>query len=91
MIVSATQALAVAERIETLAADVGRLRRRLPQEVDYTLHLVDRIGRSIDSLDAFLWPSAAELVEAGVDVNVALRHVEKRAERMRTLLGEEKR
>jgi hypothetical protein len=58
-----------------LADALGRLRRRHPKGYDRVL--VDRAVASLDVLDALLEPTAAELVTAGWDVDVALEYVDR--------------
>jgi len=87
---TALQAFAFVEKLEALAEDVGRLRRRLVSD-EYGTFIVDRIGLAVDGLDAFLHSTAAELVARGVDVETALARVDARATRLQGLLGEAKR
>lgn len=71
-----------------LAADVGRLRRRLA-EPGYDRDLLGAIAARIETLLALFEETAAELVRAGVDVETALATVERRAREARLLLGGE--
>jgi hypothetical protein len=80
------QARAFVYQLEQLAADVGRLRRRLRDD-EYGLHLVDRIGGRVDAIDSLVHPCAAELVVAGDTVDEALAFTDGRAFRIRALLG----
>lgn len=79
------------DRVDALAADVGRVRRRV--EPDSSLaYLVDRIADHVEWLDVMLQPSAAELaayVYPGDDeaVDAALEAVDRRAARVRHLLA----
>jgi hypothetical protein len=86
--VTALQAHAFACRLETLAGDVGRLRRRLADDA-YNGHLICRISAHVEMLDAFLQPTAGELVKHGFAVDAALADADARARHFRSLLGEE--
>jgi hypothetical protein len=76
-----------------LARDVGHLRRRLEPDTSVT-HLAERVALRIEYLDALLHPAAAELFcdmlavcgDESVAVDEALRIVDDRARRIRTLL-----
>jgi hypothetical protein len=81
-------------RLDELAEDVGRLRRRPSDE--YGARLVDRISFDIEALEAMVASTAAEIaqairVECGGDLDVAveeaLRIVDERVERLRRRLG----
>lgn len=78
-------------RLDELAADVGRLRRRV--EPDSSLaFLADRIARHVESLHLLTTPSAGEIVSTtypGDDETVeeAIRLVDARSARLRGLLG----
>ena len=95
MNVSALQAQAFMDRVEALAADVGRLRRRLAGD-EYGSYLVDRLALHVEVLDAFLWATAGEIYQANIcvcgdedeSVAAALEDVDDRARRFRALLGE---
>ena len=78
---------AVGRRLDSLAADLGRLRRRL-EPGSYAADLAERIAGHVDSLDAMLAPTAAELVKAGVSVEDALEAVDGRSHALRRMLGE---
>ena len=74
--------------IDQLAADIGRLRRRHPDD-----WLIDRISDHIETLASMLEPTAAQLAawtapgdEAAV--TEAIRIVDERAQKLRRLLGE---
>ena len=78
-------------RIDELAAEVGRLRRRAEPESSLA-HLADRLVGHVESLAAMVEPSAAELVAwtaPGDDEAVieALRIVDDRRARLRVRLG----
>jgi hypothetical protein len=86
---------AFAYQLERIAADVGRLRRRHCAD-DYTGHLLDRIGGSVDTLDTLIRPRASEIYRANLwecgdedeSVKAALEDVDARVRDIRTLLGE---
>jgi hypothetical protein len=75
-------------RLDALAADVGRLRRRLNGD-SYDGWLAWRLGEHVDALDAMVSPNAADIYNehplAGVDE--ALATVDARARELRVLLG----
>jgi hypothetical protein len=79
---------ATADRLHALAADVGRLRRRV-DPASYAGFLAWRVAGHVDSLDAMLEPTAAERVAAGVDVEEALELVDTRTAELRRLLGDD--
>jgi hypothetical protein len=82
------------DRVDLLAADVGRLRRRVEPESSLA-HLVDRIGRHVETLDLMLRPCAAALApelfgicgDEALAIDEALAWVDARARTMRSLLG----
>ena len=75
-------------RVDELATDVGRLRRRLALEADSSAsHTLDRIAGHVESLDLMLRPSAGDLVRRGAGVDAALREVDARIGRLRRVLG----
>jgi hypothetical protein len=86
---------ALAYRLELIAADVGRLRRRADPETS-TAHALDRIAGNVDLVDAILTPTAADFyranVAAGDDpesaVTRALATSDRRARQLRSLLAE---
>ena len=83
---------AIDDRLERLAEDVGRLRRRIRDESrdnSYLAFLAGRVADRIDSLDCMIGQTAGELVAAGADVGQALDHVDERAASLRRLLGED--
>lgn len=87
---------ALIARVEELAADVGRLHRRVNADPDSSLaHLVDRIAGHVESLDAVLQPTAAELYREfflicgdydGVALDEALAVTERRQQHFRAVL-----
>lgn len=79
-------AYATTYQLDALAADIGRLRRRLP-EGDYNEWLLECISGRVLTLDAVLQPTAGELART-VPVQEALRVVDQRAHRLSCLLGE---
>lgn len=93
MNVTPLQAVALVERLDALAADVGRLRRRSAsnEEAWTGPYIVERLAQHVETVDAALQPSAGELVAAGFDVDTALSTVDARARRFRELLGEKTR
>ncbi len=80
-------ATAFVYQLEELAADVGRLRRRVNGD-EYAAHLVDRIGGRVENLDAILWPTAGELVDDGYAIDAAFARVDRRHRQIQTLVGE---
>jgi hypothetical protein len=80
-------------RVERIAADVGRLRRRFASnDAAWTgAWLADRLAEDVESLDGMLGASAGELVQEGDDDVDALRSVERRQREVRRLLGEAER
>lgn len=84
------QAVTFARQIETLAEDVGRLRRRVSGD-EYAGHLVDRLAAHLEVIDAFLKPTAGELHRAGWNVQSALEHVDAQARHFDALFGPETR
>ena len=78
-------ATAFLAQVEEAARDLGRLRRRV--ERDYDLHLVERVGDRVESLDVLVQPTAAELVRAGLPVDAAIARADARAVELRRLLG----
>lgn len=81
------QALTFAANLETLATDIGRLKRRINGD-EYALHLADRVAFHVDGIDAYLQPTAAELHQDGWSLDGALAHVDARARHIGSLLGE---
>ena len=77
------QLIALRQLAESLAADVGRLRRV------HDGYLVDRLARYAWVLDGFVQPTAAAIYrENGGNVERALADVDDRARRFGRLLGE---
>jgi hypothetical protein len=82
------------DRIEDLAGDVGRLRRRVEPESS-AAHLVDRLAGSVETIDAMVHASAGELYreffaisgDHELALEEALATVDTRARRVRGLLG----
>lgn len=79
---------ALASRIDALARDVGRLRRRLELNGDPGRggYLVDALVGHVESLDVMLEPTAADLVRRGFTVEQALSVVDGRAADLDRLL-----
>jgi hypothetical protein len=77
-------------RLDELAEDVGRLRRRLDGSLK---HLADRLAAAVEILDAVLYPTASELVAAlewtptAKDVDAALEVRDARTRSLRRLLA----
>ena len=69
---------ALVYQTETLAADIGRLRRRTPNTDQYGSELLRRIAGRVETLDLILQPCAAELIQAGWTVGEALAEVDLR-------------
>jgi hypothetical protein len=94
-------AKALLERFESIAEDLGRLRGRFDSNGDaWTgVYLVERLAGNVEALDVMLHPSAAELYRDFLaycgDDKVALEEslavVDRRAARLRRLLGERER
>lgn len=84
---------ALLDCVEALAADVGRLRRRVSGDPQSSLtHLVDRLAAGVQWLDLLLRPSAAEIAASwapGDDdaIDEAIRIVDARNRELRGLLG----
>lgn len=77
--------------IEDIARDVGRLRRRL-EPGSSLAHTADRIASKLETLDAILYPPAAELAAASAPgredaIVEAIRIVDEHERRLRQLLG----
>jgi hypothetical protein len=80
--------------VDCLAADIGRLRRRVCNDV-YAVLLVERIASSVEIVDALLGPTAADLyreyftysLDDEVAVECALEDVDRREQHLRRLLG----
>jgi hypothetical protein len=79
-------AVAAGNRLLELAADVGRLRRRVDPD-GYDAVLLARIAGHVDALDAIHEPTAADRVRAGIPVDDALELVDQRAQELERLLG----
>jgi len=82
---------ALASRIDLLAADVGRLRRRVDPESSL-VHLADRLASHIEALYVMVEPTAGELVawtSPGDEqaAAAAIAHVDARWNRLRGVLG----
>ena len=82
-------------KVDALAVDVGRLRRRV-EEGSSLAHLADRLADEIEQLDAMLEPSAAQLrrellAEAAGDddaaTEAALAIADARGRQLQALLG----
>ena len=69
---------ALVHQTESLAADIGRLRRRTPETDQYGYELLRRIAGRVENLDLILQPTAAELVQGGWSVLEALVEVDRR-------------
>ena len=83
----ATTGRAFTVQLAELAADLGRIRRRLNGD-EYGSHLVDRAAGRVHTIDALLWPTAAELVATGDTPHAALATVDARTRQLASLLGE---
>lgn len=81
-------------RLDELAADIGRLRRQLEPE-GYPGFLAARIAGHVETLDAIVRPTAADLYsvflavcgDEQVAVDEALEVVYRRADTLRSLLS----
>ncbi len=92
---------ALLARLEALAADVGRLRRRFASNDDAWTgaYVVDRIAQHVECLDSWFSATAADIYSEnlihGASEDEAVAHafavVDKRARHIRGLLGEEPR
>lgn len=87
------------DRLDDLARDVGRLRRRFEsnEATAWTgVYLVERIAEVVETLDVMVSPTAADLHRAfliecsddSVALAEALAVVDRRAKAVRRLLGE---
>jgi hypothetical protein len=98
VIVTPLQAQAFVRRVESLAEDVGRLRRRLRDD-EYGSFIVDRVAGHVEAIDSFFRPTAAEFYfanfaisgDAKLSAEEALGDVDERARRLRALLKEKAR
>ncbi|MGH2934976.1 MAG: hypothetical protein ACRDL2_10755 [Gaiellaceae bacterium] len=88
--------LAFVGLLEDLAADAGRLRRRIDPAREYDRHLCDRIAGHVLDLDAVVQPTAADLfrsyitdheLDDGRAAAAALAAVDRRSLQLRHLLG----
>jgi hypothetical protein len=85
-------------RVEALAEDVGRLRRR-STSTGWDAHILDRVAGHVETLDLILSPTAGEVYRANrrfgagdeLALDCALEDVGNRAARLRSLLGEAER
>ena len=77
---------AAVRRIDLLAEDVGRLRRRLDPD-SYDGFLAWRVAEHVASLAALLEPTAAELYRTCGDIDAVLEHVDARDQELRRLLA----
>jgi hypothetical protein len=78
----------VTDRLDELAADIGRLRRRHPDD-----HIVQRAASHVEALALMLEPTAAQLAawwapgqEEAIGEAILIKDV--RSRRLRELLGE---
>jgi hypothetical protein len=88
-------------RLDALAADVGRLRRRYASSTDARAgtFFLDLIAGHVQALDALLRPTAAKVYAANlwlcgdeqVSVTAALADADARTRHLRSLLGERER
>jgi hypothetical protein len=81
------QAAAFNHQIIQLATDLGRLRRRLPEDGS-AVYLADLIAGRVHDLHWLVWPTAAELVQHGDTPQAALATVDARSRQLAALLGE---
>jgi hypothetical protein len=79
----------VIDRLDAIAADLGRLRRRFDSNsAAWTrTFIVDRLAEHVETLDCMLHVSAGELVQQGLAVDAALEAVDARSARLRRLLA----
>lgn len=77
---------AVSLRIDSIATEVGRLRRLTKPETSL-FYCVDRLADHVEALDCMLEPSAGELSKL-VDVEEALAIVDARTSQLRSLLAQ---
>jgi hypothetical protein len=92
--VTALQAHAFVRRVDSLAADVGTLRRRLAD--DCNLWLVERIASHVEMIDSFIRPTGAEIYAANFafccdeqeSAAAAVEDIDARTRHFRALLGE---
>ena len=80
-------------RVEQIAGDVGRLRRRFDANSNAWTgsYICTRLAEDVQTLDLLLHATAGELVTTGVDVERALAIVDARSAQLDRLLGEPKR
>lgn len=82
---------AVADRVWELAADVGRLRRRLEAESSLGF-LAGRIANHVDAINSMVRPTAAQIARSwapgdNTAVDEAIRLVEEHSDRLQKRLG----
>ena len=82
---------ALQARVDELAADLGRLRRRL-EPGSSLAYLGERLAGQVETLDVMLRPSAGQLVswtfpEDAETVEAAIEQVDRERARIRQLLG----
>lgn len=76
------------QQLHEIAADIGRLRRRHPDD-----YIVDRLAKNLEQLAQMLGPSAAQIAlwtYPGDEATIteAIRVTDERFGRLRCLLGE---
>lgn len=71
---------------DRLADSLGRLRRRHEPD-EYERILADRAASALDAIDAFLEPTAAELVRDGWNIDAALERVDRHRARLYHRMG----
>jgi hypothetical protein len=83
-------------QMDRIAGDLGRLHKHLAGMVEdypgtHTAYLVERISNAVESIDAMVNPTAAELVEEGLSVEEAFAEVNRQRAALLRTLGREQR
>lgn len=88
---------ALVDRVEEIARDVGRLRRRFASnDGAWTgIYIADRLADNVETVHGMLHLSAADLVAAtfpGDDdaISAAIDHVDRRTRQLHALLGRDR-
>lgn len=82
----------IRERIDDLAGDIGRLRKRLPEDDELGGWILDRIAGHVETLQLMHTPSAAELAAGAYPgdaqaIEAAIATVDSWSRRLRQRMG----